>query len=102
MASCGRRYPFLPPEIAVNGVALRDFVVAVALGEAKLGAVAELAQHGEHFPLDVRGRFFRRVTEKDLVFDLQAAKLRIEDVQFLVDSHGTGLSSPQLNGSGGK
>ncbi len=78
---------FLPPEIAVNGIPLRHFVVAIALGKAHAVAITELANEGQHLPLDVRGRPLLRIVEKDLVFDLQPAQLMVEEIQFLINSH---------------
>ena len=68
----------LPPQIAVDGVALRDFVVAEALGKAHPAAIAEFAQQGEHLPFDIRGRTLGRIAEINLVLDLQPAQLRVE------------------------
>src|SRR5256885_1026884 len=54
----------LAPEIAVNRVALRHFVVAIALGEIHASAIGEFPQHRQHLPLDVGGRTLLRIAEK--------------------------------------
>jgi hypothetical protein len=77
----------LAPQVAVNGVALGHFVVAVALGEVHASAIGEFAQQAQYLPLDVSGRALGRIAEVDLVLDLQAAQLRVEYVQFLVRGH---------------
>src|ERR1700690_1458529 len=69
---------FLAPEVAVNSVALRHFVVAEALLEAHPSAIAEFTQQAQHFPLDVGGGLLGRVAEIDLVLDLKAAQLRLK------------------------
>src|SRR3979490_788305 len=66
----------LAPEIAVDGIALRHFVVAETLGEVHASAVGKLPQQAQHLPLDVSGRPFCRVAEEDLVLDLQAPRWR--------------------------
>src|SRR5271157_2209296 len=75
------------PEIAVDGVTLRHFVVTETLGKAHACSVAEFAEEGEHLPLDVGGRALGRVVEKDLVLDLQPAQLLIEEIHFLFNGH---------------
>src|SRR5947209_10914471 len=77
----------LAPEIAVNRIALRHFVVAIALGEIHASAIGEFPQHRQHLPLDVGGRTLLRIAEKNLVLDLQTAQLGIEYVQLFVDRH---------------
>src|SRR5580692_9196392 len=84
----------LAPQVAINGVPLRHFVVAKALLEVHAAAVAELAQQAEHLPLDVGGGLFGRVAEIDFVLDLEPAQLRLKVSQFLVDSH-QGFSQQQ-------
>ena len=88
----------LAPQIAVDGIALRDFVVAEALGKTHAAAVAEFAQQGEHLPLDVGRRSLGRVAEINLVLDLQPAQLRVQQGQFFVDGHPE-ISSRQCRGS---
>src|SRR2546430_14335906 len=65
---------FLAPKIAIDGVALRHFVVAIALGEVHLAAVTKLAQQAQHLPFNIGGRSFCRIVEKNLVLNLQAAR----------------------------
>src|SRR6185295_19472061 len=65
----------LAPQIAVNGIALRDFVVAEALRKAHAPAVAEFAQQGKHLPLHLRGGALGRIAEINLVLNLQPAQL---------------------------
>jgi hypothetical protein len=72
------------PKIAVDGVALRHFVVAIALGEIHTAAIGEFPQQREDLPLDISGRAFGRITEEDLVLDLETAQLRVEYGEFLV------------------
>ncbi len=78
----------LAPQIAVDGVALGHFVVAIALRKAHAPAVAELADEVRHLPLDFGGRALGRVVEKNLVLDLQPAEVMVEDIQFLINGHG--------------
>ncbi len=77
----------LAPQIAVDGVALSHFVVAVALGKAHASAVGKFAQQGEHLPLDIGGRPLGRIAEVDLILDLQPAELGLEYVQFFIGGH---------------
>ena len=77
----------LAPQVAVDGVALRHFVVAEALLEAHPPAVAELAQQAQHLPLDIRGRLLGRIAEINFVLDLEPAQLRFKKSQFFVESH---------------
>src|ERR1700722_16343361 len=79
---------FLAPQIAVNRIALRHFVVAVALREAHASAVGKLPQQREYLPLDVGGRALGRITEKHFVFDLQPTQLGFEYVYFFIGGHG--------------
>src|SRR5581483_9210176 len=78
---------FLAPQITVDRITLRHFVVAIALGKVHASAVGKFAKKSDHLPLDVRGRALGRITEKDLVLDLQASQLRIEKSQFFVGGH---------------
>src|SRR5215469_6175609 len=78
---------FLAPEIAVNGVALRYLVVAIALGETHASPVGELAQKSHDLPLDIRWRTLLGIAEENFVLDLQAAQLSVEYVQFFVGRH---------------
>src|SRR5580765_2377829 len=59
----------LAPEVAVDGVALCHFVVAVALGEVHAAAVGKFPEQAEHLPLDVSRRTLGRIAEEDLVLD---------------------------------
>ena len=77
----------LAPQVAVNGVTLGHFVVAIALGEIHAAAVGELAQQAQYLPLKVSGRPLLRIAEEDLVLDFQTAQLRVENIQFLVGGH---------------
>src|SRR5579864_3119950 len=77
----------LAPQIAVHGVTLGNFVVAVALREAHAATVGKLPQQGQHLPLDIGGRPLGRIAEEYLVLDFQAPQLRIEKSQFLVGGH---------------
>src|SRR4029077_14915465 len=83
----------LPPKVAVDGVALRQLVIAKALREAHSSAIAEFAQQAEHFPFDVGGPFLRRVTEINFVLDLQAPELRFKYCEFFVSGHSGNLLS---------
>ena len=78
---------FLAPQVAINGITLRHFVVAEALLKAHPSAVAELAQQAQHLPLDIRGRLLGGVAEINFVLDLEPAQLRLKKNQFFVDSH---------------
>src|SRR5436190_1139883 len=79
---------FFAPQIAVNRVALRDFVIAETLGKAHPAAtIRELAQHCQYLPLQVGWRLLLRIIEKYFVLDLQPTKLRFEEGHFLVDGH---------------
>src|SRR5579864_2540119 len=53
----------LAPEVGVDRVTLRHFVVAEALGEIHASAVGELAQQREHLPLDVAWRLLGGIAE---------------------------------------
>src|SRR5271167_2434169 len=77
----------LAPQVAVDGITLRHFVVAEALLEAHPPAVAELAQQAQHLPLDIRGRFLGRVAEINFILDLEPAQLGFKKSQFFVESH---------------
>jgi len=77
----------LAPQIAVDGVALRHFVITVTLGKTHAAAVGEFAQQGEYLPLDIGGRTLGRVAEVDLILDLQPAQLSLEHVQFFIGGH---------------
>ncbi len=77
----------LAPEIALDRIALRHFVVTIALGEAHPRAVAEFADQGKDFPLHVGGWSFRGIIEENLVLDLQPAELLVEEIQFFINSH---------------
>src|SRR6185437_7661797 len=44
----------LPPQVAVDGIALGQFVEAIALRETQAAAIGELAQQGEYLPLQIR------------------------------------------------
>src|SRR5580704_9612421 len=68
----------LAPQVAIDRIALRHFVVAETLLEAHPSAIAELAQHAQHFPLDIRRRLFGWVAEINFVLDLEPAQLRFE------------------------
>src|SRR5579872_6211529 len=68
----------LPPQVAVDSVALRHFVVAKALLETHPSAIAELAQQAQDFPLDIGGWLLGRIAEIALVLDLEAAQLRLK------------------------
>src|SRR6266576_178569 len=78
---------FLTPEIALDRIALGHFGIAVTLGKTHAAAVAEFANETRHLPLDVGGRPLCRIVEKNLVLDLQTAKLVIEEIQFLINGH---------------
>src|SRR5579872_3442096 len=75
------------PEVAIDRVTLCHLVVAKALGEGQLSTVAELAQHTEDLPFNIRGRFFCGIAEVHLIFNLEATQLRLKHRQFFVDSH---------------
>src|ERR1700674_514738 len=77
----------LAPQVAVDGVALRHFVVAEALLEAHPSAITELAQQAQHLPLDIGGRLLGRIAEINLVLNLEPPQLRLKQSQFFVDSH---------------
>ena len=77
----------LAPKVAVEGIALRHLVIAVALREIHAAAVGEFAQQAEHLPLHVGGWTLGRIAEEDLVLDLQTAQLRVENIQFFVSGH---------------
>src|SRR5579872_1013396 len=77
----------LAPKIAVDGITLGHFVVAVALREIHAAAIRKLPQQGEDLPLDIGRWALGRVAEKDLVLDLQTAQLGVEYGQFLVERH---------------
>ena len=77
----------LTPKIAIDGVALRDFVVTEALRETHASAVTEFAQQGQYFPLNIGRGSLGGIAEIDLVLDLQPAQLRVQQSQFFVDSH---------------
>src|SRR5258708_5496967 len=79
--------PLLAPQIAVNCIALRDRVITETLRKTHVGAVGELAQQGQHLPLQIRGRFLLRIAEKYLVLNLQQPQLRLQPGQFLIYSH---------------
>src|ERR1022692_3624378 len=70
----------LAPQVAIDGIALRHFVVAVALGKAHASAVGKLAQQREHLPFNVGGRPLGGIAEINLVLDLQPAQLSLEYV----------------------
>src|SRR5581483_11074154 len=89
----------LAPEIAVDGVTLGHFVVAITLRETHFSAIAEFAQGVQNSPLDVGRRPLRGIAEEDFVLDLEAAQVRIEQIQFLVDGHAD-FSCVQLSGNG--
>src|SRR5215469_18038247 len=78
---------FLAPQIAIDGVTLRDFVITEPLREAQAAAVGELAKQREHLPFEIGRRFLLRIAEEDFVLDFEAAQLRLEKVQLFIDGH---------------
>src|SRR5580658_7072011 len=75
------------PQVAVDGIALRHFVITEALLKAHSSTVAELTQQAQHLPLDIRGRLLGGVAEINLVLDLEPAQLAFKKSQFFVESH---------------
>ena len=67
----------LAPKIAINRVPLGHLVVAVALRKVHFGAVGELAEQVQYFPLKVVWRTLGRIAEEDLVLNLEPAKIRV-------------------------
>src|SRR5208282_723593 len=53
----------LAPEVAVDGIALRHFVVAEALLEAHPAAIAEFTEQAQHLPLNIGGGLLGGVAE---------------------------------------
>src|SRR5580704_18369876 len=78
---------FFAPQVAVDGITLRHFVVAETLRKGQPPAVAEFAQQTQNLPLHVGGRFLGGVAEIDFVLDLEPAQLRLEVRQFFVNGH---------------
>src|SRR6266567_4637431 len=56
---------FFAPQVAVNRVALGNFVVAEALRKAHASAVGEFAQQSQHLPLEIRRWLLLRIAEED-------------------------------------
>src|SRR5438046_10201892 len=78
---------FLAPQITINGITLRHFVVAKTLGETHAAAITEFAEQTENLPLDIRRRLLARIAKVNLVLDLQAPQDRDETDQYVVYGH---------------
>src|SRR5262249_11400966 len=65
----------LAPEIAVDRVALRHFVISITLRQVHLAAVRELPKQVQNLPFDIGRRPLCRVVKEDLVLNLQAEEI---------------------------
>src|SRR5437870_9978463 len=76
----------LAPQIAINSVALRHFVVAKRLGETRAAAITEFAEQTENLALDSRPSLLVRTAKVNLVLDRQAPQVRVDQSQLFVYS----------------